>query len=752
VSWATDKMASSQVDYGTTTAYGSSTPPDAALTEAHLEPVSGLAAATAYHYRVRSTDASGRQSVSSDSTFTTAAPMPAFRSSSTVTNGTTVAAPSGEASGDLLLASLEVDASSVTVTGPAGWTLLTDKLVGSGSSAFHSQLWSHQAGGSEPASYSFKPSTSAWTDIGLLDYQNVDPTSPVDAAAAADAGVTGIPSTPSVTTTRADDMVVALFQDFQNGTWSAGSGMTGRFDFDSNFAEDAIQPAAGATGARTATNSTTGQMASEIVALRARQADTTPPTVAMTSPPAGATVSGAAVGLAASASDDVGVAAVQFTLDGGSLGPRLTSAPYAFTWDSTGVVNGSHTISAQAWDQAGNVATAAAVSITVANQPPPVISSVVAGAITTSGATVTWTTDQPADGQVEYGASTSYGSLTPLDSTMAIGHSEAVTGLAAGTLYHYRVHSRNASGAASVSADATFTTTVSGPPVISQVQAGSITTSGATIGWTTDTPSSSQVEYGTTTAYGSSTTLDSALVTSHAQTLSGLAASTLYHFRVRSTDAFGNQSLSTDATFTAAPASPPSFRSRSSVTNGTTVAKPSGVAAGDLLLASLEVDANPATVTAPAGWTLLQDVLTGSGTGTAFHAQLWYRVAGSSEPASYTWNTGGASWTDIGILDYSNVHSAAPIDVSAGRDAGTTTQPVTNSITTTYGNDLVVAVFIDYANASWTPGAGLTMRFDFDANMAEDGVAVAPGGVGPVTATSSAAGSAAGLVVAVRAP
>jgi VCBS repeat protein/purple acid phosphatase-like protein len=87
-------------------------------------------------------------------------------------------------------------------------------------------------------------------------------------------------------------------------------------------------------------------------------------------------------------------------------------------------------------------------------------------------------------------------------------------------------------------------------PVISGVSASGVTSSGATITWTTSTASTSQVDYGTTTAYGSSTALDTTMVTAHSQTLSGLTAGTLYHYRVKSQDAGGNLTVSGDYTFT----------------------------------------------------------------------------------------------------------------------------------------------------------------------------------------------------------
>src|SRR5262249_35122679 len=58
-----------------------------------------------------------------------------------------------------------------------------------------------------------------------------------------------------------------------------------------------------------------------------------------------------------------------------------------------------------------------------------------------------------------------------------------------------------------------------------------------------------QVEYGTTTAYGNGSTLDTTMVTSHSMTLSGLLAGTVYHYRVRSRDASGMLSISADFSF-----------------------------------------------------------------------------------------------------------------------------------------------------------------------------------------------------------
>ncbi|TLY18754.1 MAG: hypothetical protein E6K68_10855, partial [Nitrospirae bacterium] len=94
--------------------------------------------------------------------------------------------------------------------------------------------------------------------------------------------------------------------------------------------------------------------------------DTTPPTVAITAPAAGATVAGT-VAASANATDDVGVVGIQFKLDGVNLGPELTRAPYSVPWNTATTSNSAHTLTAVARDAAGNTATAAAVSVTVAN-------------------------------------------------------------------------------------------------------------------------------------------------------------------------------------------------------------------------------------------------------------------------------------------------------------------------------------------------------------------------------------------------
>ncbi|WDT71319.1 MAG: fibronectin type III domain-containing protein [Candidatus Manganitrophus sp.] len=276
----------------------------------------------------------------------------------------------------------------------------------------------------------------------------------------------------------------------------------------------------------------------------------------------------------------------------------------------------------------------------------PLISSITNSNRTLNSALITWGTDEPADTRIEYGTTTAYGLTTPLVSSLVTVHSQTLSNLLAGTLYHYRVLSRDAAGNLATSADQVFTTlsdtttptvpgNVSGAalsttqinltwsvstdnvgvagyriyrngveigarsvptfsdggltpdtlysyrvaaydaagnlsaqsaavsvrtlapadtsaPVISGMGAVNITAGGALISWSTNEPSDTQIEYGTTTAFGSFTAIVPTLVTAHAQSLSGLLPSTLYHYRVRSRDAAGNLAVSNNGSFTTA--------------------------------------------------------------------------------------------------------------------------------------------------------------------------------------------------------
>jgi|GEM_PF-302706 len=187
--------------------------------------------------------------------------------------------------------------------------------------------------------------------------------------------------------------------------------------------------------------------------------------------------------------------------------------------------------------------------VTEPDTTPPVVSSVSATPAECS-ALITWTTDEDASSIVEYGLSDPP-TGNQFDGTRVTSHSIPLTGLDTGTLYYFRVGSTDASGNGPTwSSVSTFTTSES-YPAHSGITESPISNVQTTISFTTDEDTNSTVEYGTTLTYGS--TQSDGPATNHSLVLSGLTQDTPYHYRIRSTDACGLETISEDRMFVTAP-------------------------------------------------------------------------------------------------------------------------------------------------------------------------------------------------------
>ena len=104
--------------------------------------------------------------------------------------------------------------------------------------------------------------------------------------------------------------------------------------------------------------------------------------------------------------------------------------------------------------------------------------------MTSSSATITWTTDKASNSQVAYGTTGGYGSLSALNATLATSHSVTLTGLAASTTYYYQVQSQAAQGGVAMSGGFTFTTAAAlvGPQPLLQMHLDQTEVSGMTNG------------------------------------------------------------------------------------------------------------------------------------------------------------------------------------------------------------------------------------------------------------------------------
>lgn len=187
----------------------------------------------------------------------------------------------------------------------------------------------------------------------------------------------------------------------------------------------------------------------------------------------------------------------------------------------------------------------------------PIISNVNVTGIAQTSVTINWTTNEVSDSRVEYGTTTSYGSSTTLNTSLVTAHSQALTGLAASTLYHYRVISRDGAHNTATSSDATFTSSSipdTTSPILSLVTNSGTTATSTNITWTTDETATSKVWYTTALplliAPATLHTGSVDLVTSHVTSLGSLTASTTYFYLAVSGDASGNSATSSVFSFT----------------------------------------------------------------------------------------------------------------------------------------------------------------------------------------------------------
>lgn len=191
--------------------------------------------------------------------------------------------------------------------------------------------------------------------------------------------------------------------------------------------------------------------------------DNVPPTVEITSPAPQSHVSGT-VTIDASASDNVTIQNVSFRWDGGSPFAVATTPPYRATLSTLGMALGTHTLTATAQDGAQLQASHSITVSVVTDVTPPVVGPVDV-LVTGNNVRLTWSTDEPADSQVEYGTSTALGSFSSLQTEKVLIHQVTLPSLTPQTLYHFRVLSRDTLGNLSPSPLATFQSSDDAPPV-----------------------------------------------------------------------------------------------------------------------------------------------------------------------------------------------------------------------------------------------------------------------------------------------
>jgi hypothetical protein len=410
LTWATSTGNVAQVEYGTTSNYGQFTLLKIFPGPAQDMTLTGLLPNTAYHFRVKAWDAQGGLGASADALFSTA--------------------PAG-------IARLIGDDATVQ----------PDRVTLGGGQAAAYQFVATSSGQANLVRLYLDPGSSTPVLRVALYADNAGTPGDILSQGSAPASVPGwisisLPPAPLIRDSR---YWVAVLSPLGTGSLNLRQATLGGSSLSSAQASLAAFPEPflpGAAGARSPLAVSVQQM---------------PPAITLMGPSEGDVVGGR-VTLNALVDDDAPLARLQFYVDGAPVGAALTAAPYTSVWDSSGVnARLPHIVSARATDLLGRSGTSALVTVQVDNGPT-LANIVESPGLTVSSGRVTWTTDLAADGQVEYGTTTAYGLVTPVDTDASTKHEMQLTGLEPGAIYHYRVKSRDATGGVATSRDQTFFT------------------------------------------------------------------------------------------------------------------------------------------------------------------------------------------------------------------------------------------------------------------------------------------------------
>lgn len=181
------------------------------------------------------------------------------------------------------------------------------------------------------------------------------------------------------------------------------------------------------------------------------------PIVTVTAPTAGSTVAGTSVTLSATATPSQGntITQVQFQVDGSNVGAAVTTAPYNYSWDSTSVPDGSHTLTAVATDSLGTNGTSPGIVVTVQNNsggggggggggdftPPTIPTTLSALAVSQTEIDLSWAASTDNFGVTGYHV---YRNGAAIATTQVTHYNDSV--LQSNTTYSYSVSAYDAAG------------------------------------------------------------------------------------------------------------------------------------------------------------------------------------------------------------------------------------------------------------------------------------------------------------------
>lgn len=171
---------------------------------------------------------------------------------------------------------------------------------------------------------------------------------------------------------------------------------------------------------------------------------------------------------------------------------------------------------------------------------------------------------------------------------------------------------------------------------------------------------------------------------------------------------------------------------------------PSGLASGDVMIAAFGVFNDPGTVTPPSGWNLIRMDEQAAGVTRCY---LYYKVAGGSEPGSYTWSWVTSRHGVVSIAAYSGVDNTNPIFGSSALGASGSLSIVAPNVSTAHDTLELVGVYTIRTNRTFTPDGSMAERSDVQSSGTTAGVTQEladksiAGTAGPGTTTAVASGT-----------
>jgi len=539
ITWTTDENADSAVNYGETTALGS-TESDASLITSHSIDITGLSPNTTYYYEVQSTDSANNTATDDNSggyyTFTTldtVAPLISNVQTSDITGSTASVSWDTDEAADSVVNYGETTALGSTESNAN--LVVSRSIMLAGLTPNTTYYYEVQSTDSANNTATDDNSGAYYT------FTTLDTVAPIISSVQT-TGITGNSATITWTTDEPADSVVDYGETTALGSTETDASLITSHSIDLTGLSPNTTYYYEVQSADAANNTATDDNSGAYYTFTTL--DTVAPVISnvQTSDITGTTAT------VSWDTDEAADSAVNYG-ETTALGSTESNASLVVSRSImlTGLVpNTTYYYEVQSTDAANNTATddngGAYYSFTTLDTVAPVISSVQAMSIGDFSATITWTTDESADSVVNYGETTALGS-TESDASLVTAHSIDLTGLSPGITYYYEVQSTDAANNTSTDDNGgayyTFTTSDTTPPVVSNVQTTNVTGNSATITWDTDESADSAVNYGETTALGSTET-DASLVTSHSIDLTGLSPNTTYYYEVQSTDVANN--------------------------------------------------------------------------------------------------------------------------------------------------------------------------------------------------------------------